>query len=89
VLEALRAVAAEVDRPPAQVALARTLARPGVASLILGASRVDQLRDNIAALSLTLTAGQTAALDKASAPEGEFFTPGLKRIIFGGADVRG
>ena len=41
VLDALKAVAAEVNRPPAQVALAWASARPGVTSLLLGASTLD------------------------------------------------
>ncbi len=39
----------------AQLALAWALGRPGVSSVILGATRIEQLRENLAALSLNLT----------------------------------
>ena len=42
--------------------------RPGVASTIIGARRMDQLDQNLAALDLTLTADQIARLDKLSKP---------------------
>jgi aryl-alcohol dehydrogenase-like predicted oxidoreductase len=51
----------------AQVALAWTLGRPAVTSLIVGARTSDQLADNLAAASLTLSADERASLDKASA----------------------
>ncbi len=94
VLDALRAAAAELGRPPAQVALAWTAARPGVTSLILGASRVDQLADNLASLTVTLSADQLARLDEASvddpnAPHRMLYSAGLRRGIFGGAEVSG
>ena len=93
ILETLRAVSAEVDRSPAQVALSWALARPGMTSLIIGASREEQLRDNLAALDLALTPEQTARLDEASVPEPSnphaMFTTAMRRSIFAGADVRG
>ena len=54
---------------PAQVALAWLLGRPAVTSLIIGARTDEQLRDNLAAADLTLTADEREALDKVSAPE--------------------
>jgi aryl-alcohol dehydrogenase-like predicted oxidoreductase len=54
---------------PAQVALAWLLGRPAVTSLIVGARTDEQLRDNLAAADLTLTADEREALDKVSAPE--------------------
>lgn len=94
ILDALRAVAAELDRPPAQVALAWLAGRPGVTAPILGARRVDQLHDNLAALDIALAPAQRAALDVASAPEPAFpypiFAPELNRgAVFGGAPVAG
>ncbi|WP_424952748.1 aldo/keto reductase [Deinococcus sp.] len=92
-LDALKAVAAEVGRPPAQVALAWVTRRPGVASVLLGASRVEQLHDNLASLEVALSSDQLQALDAASVldpafPQG-FFTDGLRRGIFGGREVEG
>lgn len=93
VLDALRPVAAEAGRPMAQVALAWAAARPGITALILGASRLDQLRDNLAALDVVLSPDQTAALDRASAPDPMFpyaiFSDAVNRGIFGGASVQG
>ena len=93
-LDALREVAAEVGKPMAQVALAWASAQPGVTSLILGATKVEQIADNIASLSITLTADQLAKLGEAGAPElvhpYMFFTGVLRRErVFGGTDVTG
>ena len=49
ILAVLGDVAAEVGRPAAQVALAWTMARPGVASTLAGARTVAQLADAVAA----------------------------------------
>ena len=87
VLDALRTVAGEVGRPLAQVAIAWAAARPGVTSLILGASRVDQLHDTLAGLDLELTSAQNEALDKACALEPDLFVR-AKSAVFGGVDVK-
>ncbi|MGU3542226.1 aldo/keto reductase [Methylobacterium sp. A52T] len=68
VVDVLRAVAADVGRPMAQVALAWVARRPGVASVLVGASRPEQLAQNIAALEVVLTPEQQACLDEAAAP---------------------
>ena len=49
---ALAAVAAGIDATPGQLALAWCLRNPQVSSVITGASRVQQLRDNVAALEV-------------------------------------
>ncbi len=51
----------------AQVALAYTLAKPAVTSLIVGARTEEQLADNLAAAELSLTADEMDALDEVSA----------------------
>src|ERR671939_1082933 len=51
----------------AQVALAWTLGRPGVTSLIVGARTDDQLADNLAAAELKLSEPELRRLDDASA----------------------
>jgi aryl-alcohol dehydrogenase-like predicted oxidoreductase len=51
----------------AQVALAWTLGRPGVTSLVVGARTAEQLADNLAAASLILSADERARLEAASA----------------------
>ncbi len=50
----------------AQVALAYTLAKPAVTSVIVGARTEEQLRDNLAAADLALTAEQVERLDTVS-----------------------
>lgn len=91
ILDVLKAVAAELDRPPAQVALAWVMARPGVASTIIGASSAEQLAGNIAAADIRLSPEQTARLDEASAPPPGFTsglgTKAIRRMLFGGIDV--
>ncbi|MEZ4382908.1 MAG: aldo/keto reductase [Nannocystaceae bacterium] len=66
VLEALLAVADEVEATPAQVALAWLLQRPTVTSVIFGARSLDQLDDNLKAAALELPAAAVARLDEAS-----------------------
>ncbi|RJS94880.1 aldo/keto reductase [Salinisphaera sp. Q1T1-3] len=93
ILEAAQTVAAEVERPVAQVALAWTLARPGVASTLIGASKVSQIESNVAATGLRLSDEQLARLDEASAPAPTFSTvltsPDIRRMVFGGRAVTG
>ena len=54
--------------PVAHVAYAWLLAKPYVSSVIIGASRPEQLADNLAAADLSLTAEETAALDALDPP---------------------
>ena len=55
VVEAVAAVAARLGRPRAQVALAWVLAKSEVTAPIVGATRLEQLDDAVAALSLALS----------------------------------
>jgi aryl-alcohol dehydrogenase-like predicted oxidoreductase len=59
-------VAHETGRSPAQVALAWVRARDPLIIPILGARRVEQLQDDLAALDLTLGEPQMTYLDEAS-----------------------
>lgn len=54
--------------PRAQVALAWVLQKPGVTAPIVGASKPEQMQDALAALSLTLTAEEVAALEAPYVP---------------------
>lgn len=90
VVDVLRSVAEELDRPLAQVALAWVAARPGVSSVLIGASRVGQLHDNLASLDIGFTAAQQARLDSAGALPmlSPYFIFDLPREqIFGGQSV--
>jgi aryl-alcohol dehydrogenase-like predicted oxidoreductase len=68
ILDAVRAVAEARDRPMAHVALAWLLARPGVASVLLGARTVEQLETGLGAAELALAPDEAAALTAISAP---------------------
>lgn len=63
VVDAVREVAAERGLAPAQVALAWLLSRPGVAAPIIGATKLSQLEDAIAALDVSLTEDERARLE--------------------------
>ena len=93
ILDALKTVAAELDRPAAQVALAWTLARAGVASTLIGASKVSQLESNVAATEIRLGADAMKRLDEASAPmlgfSASLTQPSIRRMVFGGHNVTG
>ena len=52
----------------AQVALAYTLGKPAVTSVVIGARTDEQLADNLAAASLVLGDDERAQLDQVSAP---------------------
>jgi aryl-alcohol dehydrogenase-like predicted oxidoreductase len=61
------AIADELGRPSAQVALAWLRQRPGVVIPIIGARRRDQMTSNLAGLDLTLHTKHMRRLDEASA----------------------
>ena len=66
VLDAVRAVAAELRSTPAAVSLAWLLAKPQVTSVIFGARTVEQLEQNLAGAELELSAKHVEVLDQAS-----------------------
>lgn len=67
VVAELQAVAAEVGRPMAQVAINWVANRPAVSSVVLGATGLAQLQDTLPALDFNLPAELEARLDRASA----------------------
>ena len=64
----MQSVAAARGVTMAQVALAWLVDRPMVTAVILGARTLEQLRDNLGAAGLHLSAEETARLDAASDP---------------------
>ncbi|HEX3877826.1 MAG TPA: aldo/keto reductase [Bryobacteraceae bacterium] len=66
VVAALKKVAAEVGRSLAQVALAWLRYRDVPVVPIIGARKLSQFEDNLASLTVTLTADQVKALEEAS-----------------------
>jgi len=68
VVERLVEVAADRNAPPAQVALAWLLRKPGVTAPIVGATRLEHLDDALAATDLALTPGEIAHLEEPYRP---------------------
>jgi aryl-alcohol dehydrogenase-like predicted oxidoreductase len=66
-IEELVAIGTDHGVSAAQVALAYTLAKPAVTSVIVGARTEEQLADNLAAADLSLSAEEMARLDAVSA----------------------
>jgi aryl-alcohol dehydrogenase-like predicted oxidoreductase len=92
IIDELQAIGKELQATPAAVALAWVQGRPGVASTIIGARRLDQLEQNLAALDITLKAEQIARLDQLSKPTLGFPMPFLNvasMFAHGGATVNG
>lgn len=92
IAEAVKAVASEIGRSPAQVALNWLLARPGVTSPILGARTRAQIEDNLGALDFALEPDHRRHLDAISAIALGFphdFLAGdmVRRLIAGGTTI--
>jgi aryl-alcohol dehydrogenase-like predicted oxidoreductase len=87
----LEMVASELGRSMAQVAINWVANRPAVASVILGATRLSQLEDNLHALDFAIPAELQARLDRAGRIRaqfpGTFFTDEVQRRMSGGALV--
>jgi aryl-alcohol dehydrogenase-like predicted oxidoreductase len=91
VIDALVEAARALDRTPAEVALAWVMGRPQVTSVLVGATRPDQLELNLRALELRLPEQTERLLTEASRPESteldHFFEPTMQGMIHGGVDV--
>jgi aryl-alcohol dehydrogenase-like predicted oxidoreductase len=68
-IEQMREIGKAHGASVAQVALAWLLARPWISSVIVGASKLEQLEDNLKAIDLQLTPAQMQMLDKAFEPK--------------------
>jgi aryl-alcohol dehydrogenase-like predicted oxidoreductase len=66
IIDELQAIAQEVGRSVSQVSLNWVLQRPTVATLVIGARNVAQLRDNLGAVEFKLSVEQMKRLDKVS-----------------------
>lgn len=75
----------------ARVAVNWVANRPGVSSVLVGATKPSQLEDNLGALSFDIPAELRARLDRVSAPARpfpyEFFGPEVQAMVHGGAAV--
>jgi len=83
ILDVMAPIAKAHDCSPARIALTWLLTRPVVTSVILGAKRLDQLQDNLAAIELDLSKEEIEQLDEVSALPPEY--PGWM-LPFQGAD---
>jgi aryl-alcohol dehydrogenase-like predicted oxidoreductase len=70
---------------PARVSIAWLLAQRAVTSVIVGARRIEQLEDNIAASGLVLTEQDLAELDEVSRPPVSY--PNWIQAAFGPARI--
>jgi aryl-alcohol dehydrogenase-like predicted oxidoreductase len=88
IVDALKAVAKEAGLAPAKVALQWVTKRPGVVSTIIGATKPEQMEDNLACLEKEVPAELLRKLDEVShiAPGHpyEFFRTELQGMISGG-----
>ena len=92
IIDELARIAKGHNTTPAAVALAWVQSRPGVASTIIGARRLEQLDQNLEALDGRLTADEIGALDKLSAPTLNFpanFLKSAHMFMHAGATVNG
>lgn len=71
-VELMRRVAAAHNASVAQVALAWLLEKPGVSTVLLGASKLTQLEDNLRAIELALSPEEVHQLDEAS-PHADYY----------------
>ncbi|WP_331289138.1 MULTISPECIES: aldo/keto reductase [Methylobacteriaceae] len=91
VVGVLRAVAKVIGRPMAQVALAWVARRPGISSVLVGATRPKQLVRNIASLDVSLSPEQQGGPDAAERPPSlnpHFVVDPPMPTIFGGGKPR-
>ena len=87
ILDILLDVSKKIGRSPAQVALNWVVTQAGVTSTILGASKLNQLEDNLRAIEFSIPAELRLQLDEisdlASIHPYVFFEPFLQEMIHG------
>ena len=93
ILDTLKAVSDETGLSQAMIALSWVTGRAGVASTLMGVSRVAQIAENASALDILLLPQHLQALDAVSLPEQKMlyglFTSSLRQhAVFGGSSVR-
>jgi aryl-alcohol dehydrogenase-like predicted oxidoreductase len=72
ILDAIAPIAQAHGCSPARISLAWVLTKPFVTSVIIGAKRIEQLHDNIAAVDVKLAADEIKKLDEVSALPPEY-----------------
>jgi aryl-alcohol dehydrogenase-like predicted oxidoreductase len=90
--DALVAVAKQINKSPAQVALNWVITQPGVTSTIIGATKLSQLNDNLQAAEISIPPDLRKRLDETSALEAVhpyiFFSGNIQDMVTGGTSVR-
>ncbi len=88
----LEQVAQEIGHSMAQVAVNWTVHQPGIGSVIIGATKLSQLEDNLQALEFEIPSELNDRLKTASQPEAQFpyffFDPGMQGMITGGTTIQ-
>lgn len=91
VVDALVDVSKQLGKPAAQVALNWVATQPGITSTIIGATKVAQLEDNLAALDFVIPAELRKRLDDATALQPihpyVFFQPVMQDMLTGGVRI--
>lgn len=92
ILDAALDVAKQLGKSPAQIALNWAATQPGITSTIIGATKMQQFEDNLAAAEFSIPAELREKLDQASAlPAAHpymFFGSYLQSMVNGGTAVR-
>ena len=79
-VDAMRGIARAHDASVAQIALAWLLARPGVTTILVGASKQSQLDDNLGAVGVELAADEMALLDEQS-PHSIYYPTWFNQVV--------
>lgn len=92
IADAVASVAKKIERTPAQVAVAWTLASDAVAAPIVGARTIAQLEDNLGAVEVVIPPELRRELEAASAielgfPHDFLASPTVKQIMSGGTHI--
>lgn len=92
ILDEVRAVAEVTGRTPAEIALNWAATQPGATSTLIGASKISQLEQNLAAVEFAIPAELRKRLDDVSRPAPGhpyvFFDAPMTAMQFGNSPVR-
>jgi aryl-alcohol dehydrogenase-like predicted oxidoreductase len=93
IVDEVKKVASEVQKSPAQVALAWLSSKSTVTSVLLGASKLEQLENNLGSLNTHLTPDQITRLDAISRvdmgfPHEHLANSTIRQMTYGGVEVQ-
>lgn len=91
IVDTVSVIAKETGYSAAQVALNWVAHQPGITSTIIGATKTNQLSDNLKSLSFNLSTEQMKRLDEVSSPPAihpyVFFQQKMQSLINGGVEI--